>query len=457
MTDKPIDITKEIQKSKQRKKINKGELTLKDVFLDWMAKDDGPTPSEAARITVNAFLGRESGEAIIGDVWKGFKVATAANGTRIVLKVKENLECSIAGKDWLPSRIGYIMHRMVENGLHPRFIFSANQTIDIAKTIINESTDVDMDKIAPVHFAADEGLCWKRLDFDPEPGETPYYNLVMNNIETDDQIFSFEAMAGALFDPDAQPQNVCVKYGDAGSGKSTIDRFLYKLFEGSHGVVPSRKIDDQWVGSMIGKRLGTGGDNANFDILKNDVIKSVSGNDPVMAKILYAQPFPTFLRCLLFISSNEWPRVEDDATRRRILPVSFHKRQEGEIGDLDDLIWDERRYIIARWVEAWERVKTTMGGKIPADISTVDTLQSDTFEPLAEKFWNLFNPVAGGWEPVAIVWNVLGIDSESDEKIRRRMTRWLKSQNIEKSKQKINKVARWGFTSIKRKSIAPEK
>jgi energy-coupling factor transporter ATP-binding protein EcfA2 len=452
--NKIVNLQDKIRKLKNECDLNKTGIGKRQIFGLWLR--DNPKREQLEYILADAFLGGEAGREIVGEVWNSFAIATTPDGGRMVLKIKKGQECELKGADWLPSRIGYIINQLLEKGcINHKFTLTSARARAVADTVINNSRDVNLDEIVPFKFKSEnDGFCWKKLDFDPEPGPTPIYDILMSSIDNDQQRDNLEAFCGALFDVSAQPQRLIVKYGDAGSGKSTFDRILAKIFKGTTGIVPSYKIDEQWVGSMIGKRIGLGSDSSNWNIVKNDTIKAITGNDQVVAKLLYMQPFAVQLNCLLIISSNEAPNVEDDATRRRLIPIHFSKKYIDEIPDIDSLLWNERAAIVSRWITAWDSCKTDSNGIIRADLKTLDKLSEDSSDAIVsllhERF--LFSPTF--FVPVSVAWAALGIEvlSKHDNE-RRKITNTLLKLGVIKNQKKINGINKKVFVGMKPRTL----
>jgi len=436
----------ELKITEIEKNINKVERMidrkthLLNTFRKWLSAPNGPSKDQVIRISADAFLGGSAGIEILGNVWRGFGVGVAKNGARNVLSIKEGQECTVMSINWLSSRIGFILRKMATSEeLHDKFIFGDKHCRELTKTIINESKDIPFEEISPVKFLSEnEGLCWKKLDFDPIEGNTDNYQKVLKNINSHIQIESMQQFFGALFVKNANPQNVLNFFGETRCGKGIISQFAYDIFDGANGSMPM-KINEQWLGGLLNVRLVVGGDQKDYNLIQNDTIKMITGQDPVNVKILYSQPFSTKLNCMIMLSSNEKPAIEEDAVRERIIPVEFSKRHENRDDDLKTKVWDERSAIVWEWINSWRELVKLNGGIIYGDEELKDDLQSDTNEFMESKFWHIFKKSPGSKVGIADVYRLMGVTGDR-ESSRRVLTKWLKSQEIKKTRDRKNNL-----------------
>ena len=126
--------------------------------------------------------------------------------------------------------------------------------------------------------------------------------------------------------------------GSGGNGKSAVLKLLTKLFGDGLCLLPinmftseppSAETASPYLATLKGKYFGVIADMASKNTLYTGLVKTISGNDPIVARKLHGSPIKFISRCLLLFMVNDLPEKLDDTsdgTLRKIQVIPFIQR-----------------------------------------------------------------------------------------------------------------------------------
>lgn len=119
------------------------------------------------------------------------------------------------------------------------------------KLILDEENE-----IKDVRFLSEEGFCYKKLNFDPDPfaPSTLWETDILPRINHNRELFM--AWIGSLFDYKSNKKKYVWMKGGTDSGKSAIATFLMDLFGNAAMTCMSETVNSDWFNvSLLGKRV----------------------------------------------------------------------------------------------------------------------------------------------------------------------------------------------------------
>jgi hypothetical protein len=240
------------------------------------------------------------------------------------------------------------------------------------KFILDEETE-----IKDVRFKSDEGFCYKRLPFDPDPfaestiWESEFLPRITHNKEM------LLAWIGSLFDYASNRERYVWLHGEGNSGKSTLVTFLIDLFCTASCTGNNDSIKDQWfVQTLLGKRLCAIME-AESNLVNNDVWKRLTGEKYLLVKEKYKNDRTEKVNIKFIVASNYTPSVpKGNEFKRRLLYVKIEKVEyevKRTVEEVQALLLNGAPWFIYQCIEAYNKNKFL---EIESD-HFVDMLQED--------------------------------------------------------------------------------
>jgi len=149
------------------------------------------------------------------------------------------------------------------------------------------------------------------------------------------------------------------------SGKTQILNLIGELLGTSNTInVPLQQMNEASkfsLGSIVGKRLISVGDQTGSDVEDSAVFKQLTGGDPVKVEPKNKQPFSYIFNGAIAISCNNLPNFQDDKgghvfERLCIVPCTNTIPQEKRDGELLDKMLLERNAIFNWFIEGLHRL-----------------------------------------------------------------------------------------------------
>lgn len=240
------------------------------------------------------------------------------------------------------------------------------------------------DPVEPVLFLSDIGYCYRRLPFDPKPGQTPTFDELMSRTSN---ALALKAWIGSLFDGESERQQYVWVYGDGMNGKGSLAKFLHNVFgKGAAAAHPPKGNDSRfWTAQFLGKRLAVMPDCNDFTFINSGMFKSHTGGDhiPVEEKgqgIYCVEPTWKFL-----ILSNKKPSIDDEASAvRRAIYCKMTPIKNKRLADriYQALLNSEAPAFIAQCIECYKQLAPG-GGAIETDAAITKEITDATEEKWA--------------------------------------------------------------------------
>lgn len=120
----------------------------------------------------------------------------------------------------------------------------------------------------------------------------------------------------------------------------------------------------EYLAELVGKRLNTCAETSELTINRLDILKKLSGNDPLMARPIYGSPIKFINTALLIFAGNHLPTISSIdnlnafSKRLEIFPFNYPTPKEKQDPALLEKLIAERDYIASWAVEGWKRWKS---------------------------------------------------------------------------------------------------
>ena len=168
----------------------------------------------------------------------------------------------------------------------------------------------------------------------------PVWDRFINDIQpkSDDTYKTLKMLAYALI-PDWSQQKWFILLGkEGGNGKSVLLRVIRDLIgKGNCSAIPIQDLQSRFKGSRLYMKLANIAADVEDRRMKHfDVVKSLTGGDPIEIEMKYKDSFDYINVATLMFSMNEMPKLDeilDGATRRRMLVLEFNQTFRGVDAD----------------------------------------------------------------------------------------------------------------------------
>jgi hypothetical protein len=283
-------------------------------------------------------------------------------GKKEVCELKEGEVLKEQSIDWLISTIHYAKKSLMKEGSRNElYLFSFTDEADyqkISKQIMNMHPYITEEAIEPARFKSDPGYCWARIPFDPEPGPTPHFDKILEQIKTENMRNSLKWFIGELFNDGELAQNILWIHGEGGVGKGSLINTIASAFGDawqSISVDKQSTSDRYWSSSFKNARVAFGDDVNDKYILEKEVVKQISGGMKAPVREMNKNPYSKFFKCHFVFTSNKKPHfTAEDYQSRRLVYVEFGPR----LGPLDTKfagrLKKEASAIISHCIDYWK-------------------------------------------------------------------------------------------------------
>lgn len=229
-------------------------------------------------------------------------------------------------------------------------------------------------KLAPVNYNP-EAKCPRWLQFLDE--------IFIGDVDLIDYI---QRAIGYSLSGSMVEQCFFILWGTGNNGKSTLLKHIFKILgDYSMGTAAStlmeKNNDSQTndIAVLKGARFITAAESGQHRALSEALIKQLTGDDPITARLLYHENFTFFATFKIFLATNHMPKIKgtDDGIKRRMVLVPFNYKVPPEKlkENLDAKLEDEKEGILAWAVEGFRKwTERKLSVDVPQKI--VDTRSS---------------------------------------------------------------------------------
>lgn len=184
-------------------------------------------------------------------------------------------------------------------------------------------------------------------------------------------------------------------YGGGDNGKSVFVNTVFRTLssQGGYAVKCGKKLIAETrakeqplhdIAELHGRRFALGSEVAEGEKLNEDVVKDITGGDPLTGCRKYEHPFTFEPQCTLWLYGNHKPEVRgtDKAIWRRMrcIPFPANFTREEQDPDLGDKLWAEREGIFRWMVDACAEWQATGLGTAPEIEEAVEEYRKDSDE-----------------------------------------------------------------------------
>ena len=282
----------------------------------------------------------------------------------------------------------------------PDLAITTSEAREIAGLWAANAEVISHDRIKPVRFKGERGYTWARLDFDPSPEETPFFDELMSRVQNRDYLM---AWIGSLFIPEASRQNYLWLHGDGGQGKSSLARFLSELLGRAYRseMVPDYSSKRFWTSGLVGSRLVVFPDCNEGSFVTTSLFKSCTGDDPVRIENKNEGVISLNLNCKFMFISNDDPTLSGSrANVRRLIYSEIAPLPEGKElippGIYRNHLWVERSGFIYKCMQMYRAIFPEHG-----DLSKAQMRDMHGLEEVIEESEALFSTIFEEWFELA--------------------------------------------------------
>lgn len=244
-----------------------------------------------------------------------YYVMADPKGSRRLLSRSPGNEVAVVSSEHALSRViqklkGSPLYRSLQN------VRSAFETWMYGTELLEEEP-------ATVAFKGTTCPTFHRLEFDPEPGECPNFNSIIDNINNGEALCAF---IWSLFEPQSYKQQAVWWYGLGMDGKGTISQMLEWMLGTACLATSSDDYKSNksfFFESLVGKRIVIFSDENNRKLFMSGWFKRLSGDDSVLINPKGEKPYNARLNLKLMVHSNHEPDFDNtNAHLRRVIYCS---------------------------------------------------------------------------------------------------------------------------------------
>ncbi len=299
-------------------------------------------------------------------------------GVRLVLRESEPEVVEYVHDDCLIDEILTYSHReLYEN--YEGFKLDHKNAKECFK--VWKSTTSPLKDIKAIKWPYDEGLTFRKLPWIKSYEPTPTFNEMFSRISN---ARALRAFIGSLFFPESDMQQYIWLWSFGQTGKGSLCRFLYKVFEKAFSSqIPPIGGDRFWTSMIIGKRLVVFPDCNDQKFVTGGLFKSLTGGDPVRFEIKGASAGTVQMNAKYMFLSNERPSISSEkADMRRIIYCEMQPLKGSIDPQYDAKLWAEGGAFLSHCIGVYE-ADTENHGPISANN---DEILGDWVSTVEEEF-----------------------------------------------------------------------
>jgi P4 family phage/plasmid primase-like protien len=194
--------------------------------------------------------------------------------------------------------------------------------------------------------------------------DTMFLKFLIESGCSDDLITLIRQMIGYCLTSYTEAQKMFIIKGRPRTGKSTLLKIIRGLFE--RQFISTINLEDlqkgEYLAQLIGKNINVCGDIGQGYIDNVSKILQLTGDETITVRPLYANPFDASLTTKQVFATNLLPNVNDKtgAFLRRCIIIPFNNKikEEKTISNLDKIILENEKDIIASWaIDSFKELK----------------------------------------------------------------------------------------------------
>jgi len=192
-----------------------------------------------------------------------------------------------------------------------------------------------------------------------------HFEAFMNDVTGDNELLydRLQELFGAVLSNTRSIKYIPYLVGVKDSGKTLTLKLLESLIGEKYCTNLSfdQLNKSEYLAELIGKRLNTCAETSELTLNRLDILKKLSGNDPLMARPLYDSPVKFVNKALLVFAGNHLPFISSAdnlnafSKRIEIFPFNYPTPKDRQDPDLLSKLLNERDYIVSWAVSGWQR------------------------------------------------------------------------------------------------------
>lgn len=169
--------------------------------------------------------------------------------------------------------------------------------------------------VAPFCFLSENKWCYKKLDFDPSPGEYPAWSSFLDRLSNKEE---FMAFVWSIFELEDEGRQFCYLYGkDGQEGKSTVINVLSEILDSASYAISGMSVKSadslRWLNAgLVDKRFVSWADCKQPWFCSSEVLRNMTSGDYVECERKGQDPFKAKIKVKLMIASNSEPQIGDE-------------------------------------------------------------------------------------------------------------------------------------------------
>ena len=216
------------------------------------------------------------------------------------------------------------------------------------------------------------------LDFEYDAkAKSPIFSKFMADILPEDKVKFLLRIFGYALTGTGNEQMFFILQGGGKNGKSTFLNAMEEIFGGMSVNIQPETLNGKMDGSirndlarLAGKRLLTTSETKSGTILDAPLMKQITGQDTLTARMLYKEPFEFKPICVPVIVTNFLPVVDgsDYAMERRVCVITFDKKIANADTHLQNKLKEEKSGIFNLLLDGLKDYQSHGGLAIPASV-----------------------------------------------------------------------------------------
>lgn len=299
--------------------------------------------------------------------------------SRFVVLIDKDNVCRVVSEDIVLITIQKYIS-LVWNVGGGRKTLSGNDSKEILSLFKGVGKIVRMKDIEPVGLYKGTNLCWSRLEWEIEEGETPAFDEMFGRM-TDPKIA--KAWIGSLFHAESDRAQYLWIFSDGGDGKSSLADVICRIIGvGVANEVVPQQSDKFWTSGIVGKRLVVFADVEKEKFVGTGMFKSLTGDSAQRVEFKGKNPVRVEMNPKFLFLSNKKPeltRISADIRRAIIIgmqPAPYIKDSSAYLSKkkYDKILWGEAPYFLHECLKVYKEFAPD-NGKLPVSKEIQETVE----------------------------------------------------------------------------------